>query len=469
VIALVNDETGASMKTDRERNLIVNRRRLSVAGLLLVTVYLCAQATSGVPQFSSDLVVSSKEAAGGAKSKIYSNGQKLRLDAGEIPDGSSMIQDLASRATYVLMPSRKQYIEETDRAVLIAPVTPLSAENPCANEKGVTCTKVGIETVQGRLCTKWVYAGSDDIQMLWLDQKLHLPIRTTHADGTTVSLENLQEGPQDPNLFVIPQDYQKFDASSAIGSFGFLSYSLFLFGPLSLILRVICVVHWIRRRPNTFWLWIIIVGGTLGCLAYVAIEIIPDATLLRRSFAFVGRNKRIHQLTALVQDNPAPGNYEELGDLYLDARKYAEARAAFDRAITSRTDHASPFYGRALAGIELKDYAAAEPDLERAVAIDRQHDFQRAAGLLAYVYFKNGKNAEAGKLFAEVTQTSTISETLYHYAEYLAAQGKAAEARAALQRVLDKKATLPVFLKRRERPWFRKASSLLKTIPQAAS
>ena len=32
--------------------------------------------------------------------------------------------------------------------------------------------------------------------------------------------------------------------------------------------------------------------------------------------------------------NPAAGNYEELGDLYLDEGKYAKARECYDKAIT---------------------------------------------------------------------------------------------------------------------------------------
>ena len=107
-------------------------------------------------------------------------------------------------------------------------------------------------------------------------------------------------------------------------------------------------------------------------------------------------------------------------------------------------------------------------ELQRVIAMDPKHDFQRAAGLLGYVLYKNGKNDEAGKVFAAVTQTSTISETLCHYAEFLAAQGDAAQARAWLQQVLNKKATLPLYLKRRERPWFRKAKSLMKNIPQGS-
>ena len=449
--------------------------------LLFAAAQVPAQAPAGLPSFSGDISVTSNATTSPFKEKIFSNGQKIRLDmsSGDMlsrSEGTSIIIDLTAHSRYVLMHAQKMYIEtdtESDEAGSaeggIPQIGPYNPDSPCANQGGVTCTKAGIEVVNGRVCDKWIYAGNTEKQTMWLDQALHVSIKTVQAGGITSSLENLHLGPQDPNLFAIPKDYRKYDASAIRGNYlGFLPYSLLLYSPLSLILRAICIIHWIRRRPNTYWLWILIIGGTVGALVYIAIEMVPDATLLRRSFAFIARNKRIRGLEVTVQDNPAPGNYEELGDLYLDAKKYEKARAAFDLAITGRTSHPSPFYGRALANIELKDYAAAEPDLQRVIAMDPKHDFQRAAGLLGYVLYKNGKNDEAGKVFAAVTQTSTISETLCHYAEFLAAQGDAAQARAWLQQVLNKKATLPLYLKRRERPWFRKAKSLMKNIPQGS-
>ena len=39
-------------------------------------------------------------------------------------------------------------------------------------------------------------------------------------------------------------------------------------------------------------------------------------------------DSRIKQLEGLVHDNPSAGNYEELGDLYMEDGKIAQARAA---------------------------------------------------------------------------------------------------------------------------------------------
>jgi tetratricopeptide (TPR) repeat protein len=120
---------------------------------------------------------------------------------------------------------------------------------------------------------------------------------------------------------------------------------LFAYG---FVLQIAAAIHWARRRPDTFWLWIIIIGGFIGALAYFLIEG-PDFGNIGRSLKGPGRRRRIRMLRALILDNPSAGNYEELGELLLLEKRYAEAREAYDHALAARTDHIDPFYRRALA------------------------------------------------------------------------------------------------------------------------
>src|SRR5271154_36802 len=161
---------------------------------------------------------------------------------------------------------------------------------------------------------------------------------------------------------------------------------IFLFFPWGLILQAIAIVHFIRRRPDGYWLWIIIFFGGLGALIYIAAEVIPDAGLLSQSFKVFPRRRRIHELEAAVHDNPSAGNYEELADLYLEEGNYARARQCYDTAISARTDSPDPFYRRGIAEIEMGDFAAAVPALERVVTPDPKYEFHRAAGLLAHAF-----------------------------------------------------------------------------------
>jgi len=239
-----------------------------------------------------------------------------------------------------------------------------------------------------------------------------------------------------------------------------------LFYPWGFILQALAILHFIRRRPENYWLWIILIGGGLGALIYIAAEVAPDASLLRNAFDAMGRRRRIRDLETAVLDNPSVGNLEELADQYLDDGQFSRARELYDKVIASgRANSLDPYYRRGLSEVELEDFAAARTDLDAVVSRDRKYDFHRAIGLLAHAHARAGDPDTADALFKDATAISTLSETYYNYATFLAGRQRTAEAREWAQRILAKKPTMPRYLRRRERPWFRRAAALLKQLP----
>ena len=238
-----------------------------------------------------------------------------------------------------------------------------------------------------------------------------------------------------------------------------------MYYPWGIILMALAIIHFVRRRPDGYWLWIIIILGPLGATVYIVMEVLPDVGLLRHSFEKFPRRKRIRHLEAAILDNPSVGNLEELGDLYLDDQNFVRARECYDRAIAQRGHSEDAVYRRAIAKMYLKDYAGAVPDLERVTSNDMKYDRHRAAGLLAHAYANVDQPEMADQLFQHVTQVSTQSEAYYNYASFLASQERHTEARTWAQTLLSKKPTMPRYLRRRERPWFRKATGLIKRLP----
>jgi hypothetical protein len=239
-----------------------------------------------------------------------------------------------------------------------------------------------------------------------------------------------------------------------------------IFFPWGIILQAIAVLHFIRRRPDTYWIFIILFLGPLGALIYLLVEAAPDLSFLsQQSARGFSRRKRIRELEALVRVNTAVGNFEELGDLYMDEGHLPQARAAFDKAIAGGSTTIDPFYKRGACAVLMGDAAAAIPDLERVVAKDPSWDFYRAEGLLAHAYALTGQKEKAEALFRDATKTSTMSETYLNFAELLASEGRTAEAREWARRLLDKAHGMPAYLRRRERPWFRKARKFLSRLP----
>jgi hypothetical protein len=149
----------------------------------------------------------------------------------------------------------------------------------------------------------------------------------------------------------------------------------------------------------------------------------------------------------------------------MDEGKLQSARTAFDKAIAARSNTLDTFYRRGVCAVLLGDATAALPDLEMAVQKDPGHDFHRAVGLLARAYALTGQREQADASFRQAVDQSTLSETYLNFADFLVSQGHNAEAREWAQKVLDKKPSMPGYLRRRERPWFRRANTLLKQLP----
>jgi len=234
--------------------------------------------------------------------------------------------------------------------------------------------------------------------------------------------------------------------------------------PWGLILQGIALWHFVKRRPESYWLWIIIFGGALGAGVYVIAEMIPDLGLLRGTFQGFGRKSRIQTLEAQILDNPSAGNLEELAELYFDNRDYAKAREALNRAIAARSDSPHAFYLRAKAALGMGDYAGAIPDLKSVVAKDVKFDYYRATGLLGNACARTGDLERAAYYFGPAVQYSTTPETLFNYANYLKVAGKKDEAAEWAMKLAAKKKTLPRYMQRVERPWFRRGKALEKEL-----
>ena len=80
-----------------------------------------------------------------------------------------------------------------------------------------------------------------------------------------------------------------------------------LFFPYGFLLQGLALPALRAPPPETYWLFIILMGGALGAFIYILVEVIPDAGLLRGAFQVFPRRKRIKELEAAVLDNPLVG------------------------------------------------------------------------------------------------------------------------------------------------------------------
>ena len=153
---------------------------------------------------------------------------------------------------------------------------------------------------------------------------------------------------------------------------------------------------------------IIFLGG-LGAFVYIVVEVVPDLGLLRQMFDAHGRRKRVKLLEALVLENPASGNYEELGELYLDEQQFARAKACYDKAIGPRSTDLDPRYRRGIAEINLGNFTAAVTDLEAVTTREPKYDSHRAMALLAHAYANSGQAENTQEVSSMFSTTRSLA------------------------------------------------------------
>ena len=61
--------------------------------------------------------------------------------------------------------------------------------------------------------------------------------------------------------------------------------------PWGVLLQALAMVHFLRRRPETVWMYVILFLGPPGALIYILIEVVPDLGLLRHVYDAFGRRR----------------------------------------------------------------------------------------------------------------------------------------------------------------------------------
>src|SRR5437588_1056801 len=82
---------------------------------------------------------------------------------------------------------------------------------------------------------------------------------------------------------------------------GMFSY---LFYPWGFLLVALALVHFIRRRPDTYWLYIILFLGPLGAIVYLVVEAVPYFGLLRQAYKYITRLRQVRVLGPTIMDKP---------------------------------------------------------------------------------------------------------------------------------------------------------------------
>lgn len=148
--------------------------------------------------------------------KIYSSPPLLRMNASVNGGESRDYISSGVKLNYVLWPARQQYQDfHSDRdadpaAKGILAENIFDPDHPCGPVTSASsCTKQGEETIDGRLCEKWLLVNKYGSQTTYFDKKLLFTIRRGEASGLLWQLTNIVEAKPDASVFEVPAGYKK--------------------------------------------------------------------------------------------------------------------------------------------------------------------------------------------------------------------------------------------------------------------
>lgn len=231
---------------------------------------------------------------------------------------------------------------------------------------------------------------------------------------------------------------------------------------LSLVFQLLMLVHFFRRRPEWYWFFVILLLDVLGAAIYFIVEVVPDLRIKPPVIRRFERKRRQRWLEGITVDSPSQEALTELAEIYATEGKHAEAINLFSRALQLDPEDSESLYGRGCSYLEINHIESAIGDLERVVQKDPSYGFYDAHLSLADAYEIAERTDEALKSYEAILGRTTVSRAYFNYGRLLAQRGKQEKAREMMQEILAKKTTLPRYLRRQERPWFRRAKAFLK-------
>jgi len=166
-----------------------------IISTLIILLFTSSQAIAGQGQaeFSADVIQSMPQQES-RQGRIYIGNDQVRTDINVGDKTMIQIIDIKQQTAYMLDPGQKTYLERKAGPGEFNPGggVPAKDTDPCAGMQNLVCSRIGVESVNGRPAEKWelenTAMGQSGQMVIWLDQERHIPVRQILPDGSTMEM-----------------------------------------------------------------------------------------------------------------------------------------------------------------------------------------------------------------------------------------------------------------------------------------
>ncbi len=240
---------------------------------------------------------------------------------------------------------------------------------------------------------------------------------------------------------------------------------MYLIPILSIVVQAALIVHVIKTGRNMLWIWAIALLPLVGCLAYGAVEILPEimgGRTARRAKSGVRRmidpDRELRRANAEVEISGNVDARRRLAEELLERGQFDAAIEVYDGALKGIFEHDPVLLlGLARAQFGRQDFPAARSTLERLTS--HNPDFRSPDAQLLYARTLEVMDSleEAERAYAAAAPVYPGAEARLRYAVLLKRRGKLAEAQRVLKDLLDGAQLSPAHYRRAQAQWLERA------------
>ena len=240
---------------------------------------------------------------------------------------------------------------------------------------------------------------------------------------------------------------------------------MYLIPILSIAIQAGLIVHVIKTGRNMLWIWAIALLPLVGTIAYVVVEVLPEALggrTARRARSGMQRmmdpDRELRRASAEVEISGNVDARRRLAEELLERNQYDAAIEVYQGGLRGIFEHdPTLLLGLARAHFGKRDYASARLTLERLT----QHnpDFKSADAQLLYARTLEAQDAldEAERAYATLAPGYPGAEARLRYGLLLKRRGKFADAQRVLKDLLDGAKLGPAHYRRAQAEWLERA------------
>jgi hypothetical protein len=239
---------------------------------------------------------------------------------------------------------------------------------------------------------------------------------------------------------------------------------------LPLLIEIACIVHAVRNGRVFPWVYVIVFLPLVGCIAYFAVEIVPEMLRSRTARSLSTNVRQMadpeRSLREKRRDAELVGSVDSkraLAEEYVRRGAYADAVALYRSALTGQfRDDPALLLGLARALFLSGDGAGAQASLDALQAADPNYLSSDAHLLYARALEQQGKTGEALSEYQKLVRYFAGEEARCRYAMLLDRVGKRDQSRQLYEEILKSLDGAPRHYRRAQKEWGDIAQAAIK-------